>query len=65
MKNEAETTRGEVEEQETKEDELGLSNEASLMIEEKSQTGASDKEMALQLLVKRLIMEHRNKKAKC
>ena len=65
MKNEAETTRDEVEYPETREDELGLLNESSLMIEEKSQTGASDKEIALQLLAKRLIMEHRSNKAKC
>jgi len=65
MKNEAATTIDEVEYSETKEDESGLLNEASLMIEEKSQTGTSDKEIALQLLAKRLIMEHRNKESKC
>lgn len=65
MKNAAVTTRDEVEYSKTREDQLGLLNEASLVIEEKSQNGASDKEMALQLLAKRLITEHRNRKAKC
>ena len=65
MKNEAETTRDEVEYSETKEDELELPYEASLIIEERSQTGGSDKDIALQLLAKRLITEHRNRKAKC